>query len=277
MKVSQQQKQALVQVMNRMYEEIRQIEARYGIVANERDVRPRIEYFHDAIRAYTQNQSHGFERSGRLSVESLAYDISLLRQIQANPVSKTAIPSQHLSGREIVVQGQVPPFSGRVDANDRYQLMENYKNYTVLFVALLAEMADRNYSNRLNENNTQVEDIASVLADVKASIHKHGPEVDVIHLLQHISDPDIKRQLAARLKGARSGKAASAEMNAMIKQLDAENDRVEKAHFTYVTSQLSVYEGAKDIVKKMANSGLNVVGDFMAAAMQEANRHSRGR
>jgi hypothetical protein len=277
MKASTQQKQALVGVMTRIYEEIRVVEARYGLTVGERDVRPRIEYFHDAIRQYTQANTHGFERTGRLSVESLAYDIAMLRQIQANPVSRVALPTQHLSGKDLVVAGQAEPFRTKVDGNDRYQLMDWYKNYCVLFVALLAEAADRNYSNRISENNAQVEDLASVLNSVNANIHKHGPEVDVAHLLNHIGDPEIKAKLAQMLGGRAKGKASVQAMDAMIKAIDKENAKIEKAHFTYVTSQLAVYENAKDVVKKMASSGMNVVGDFMAAAMAEANTHSRGR
>jgi hypothetical protein len=278
MKATQQQKQALVQVMTRMCEEIHSVEAVYGIAASEKDLRPRIEYFHDVVRLYTQNTTHGYERTGRMTVESLAYDISLLREIQANPISRVAIPVNIApmgSGKDVVAHGATQ--NKRLDGEARLKLMDLYKNYTVLFAAMLAEMADRNFQTRTGENNAQVEDIAQLEAEMKASMHKHGPETDIAHLLNHVSDPDLRAQLAQKLRGNSKAGAALKETKAMIQKLDEENKRIDMAHMSFLSSQLVVYEGAKDVVKKMANSGMNVVGDFMANAMREAANQGRGR
>lgn len=278
MKATPQQKQALVQVMTRMCEEIHGIEATFGIAASEKDLRPRIEYFHDVVRIYTQTTTHGYERTGRMTVESLAYDISLLRQIQANPISRVAIPVNYApvgSGRDLVPEGMQQ--GRKMDGDARMRLMDLYKNYTVLFAAMMAEMADRNFMTRTSENNAQVEDIAQLEVEVKASIHKHGPDTDIAHLLNHISDPDLRMKLAQKLRGNPKAQQALKETKALIAKLDEENKRIDNAHMSFLSSQLVVYENAKDIVKKMAQSGMNVVGDFMENAMREAATHGRGR
>lgn len=274
MKANQQQKQALISVMARMCQEINAVEARFGVVASEKDLRPRIEYFHDVVRLYTQANTHGYERTGRLTVESLAYDISLLRQIQANPISRVAIPVQYApqgSGKSLVPEGYQDP--KRMDGDARMRLMDLYKNYTVLFAAMMAEIADRNFQTRTGENNAQVEELAALEAQIK----KHPPETDIAHLLNHIADPDLRAKLVAKLRGNAKAAIAVKEAKAIMAKLDEENARIDKAHMSYLSSQLMIYENAKDIVKKMAQSGMNVVGDFMENAMREAASHGRGR
>ncbi|MFO0109587.1 MAG: hypothetical protein ACK52W_03515, partial [Alphaproteobacteria bacterium] len=76
---------AILTLMQGKYEHILPIEAEWGIRFEEGDMRPRIEHFHDAVRALTSGADI-FDKASRLSVEHLAYDLSQLRQIQSRPV-----------------------------------------------------------------------------------------------------------------------------------------------------------------------------------------------
>ena len=106
---------------------------------------------------------------------------------------------------------------------------------------------------------------------------KHPPDTDITHLLNHIQDPDLRAKLAQKLRGNPKAVLALKEAKGMMQKIDEENSRIDKAHMSYLSSQLFIYENAKDIVKKMAMSGMNVVGDFMETAMRDAAAAGRGR
>lgn len=58
----------------------------------------------------------------------------------------------------------------------------------------------------------------------------------------------------------------------MMKAADKQIKTVEQAHFAFATAQLAIYENAKEVVKKMAVNGLNIVGNFVENAVREATR-----
>src|SRR5437762_2136105 len=87
MKLSSSEKDSIVGLLARIYRDIRDIEEEFSLLAGNHDFRPRIEYFHDAIRAFTSQDPAQREPGGRLSIELLAYDLSCLRYIHAMPLS----------------------------------------------------------------------------------------------------------------------------------------------------------------------------------------------
>lgn len=78
---------ALISLMQRWYHEIYDIELAHEILAEDMDMRPRIEQFHDAVRVLTSQPDAEYDPSSRLSVEQLAYDLASLRYIQDNPLA----------------------------------------------------------------------------------------------------------------------------------------------------------------------------------------------
>ncbi len=273
MKANKQQQQALLSLLGRMYEEIRDVENAFGLQAGPLDFRPRIDYFHDAVRAFSAGESHGHETVGRLTVESLAYDMSLLRQIGANPISRIALPQRLSPGTAVAVHRDTSSAGAKPDSTVRYRLMDLYKHYTVLFVALLAEPCDRNYYSRTSEHDNEVEELAAL----ENMLRESGAGADPTALAaQQVSDPDLRRRLLAQLKGQRKPEAG-AQIKTMMKDADKRIAQIDKAHMSFLSSQLTVYEESKDLVKKMMLTGMNIVGDFLGAAMAEAARAGRGR
>jgi hypothetical protein len=62
----------------------------------------------------------------------------------------------------------------------------------------------------------------------------------------------------------------------MIKTTDKQIKTIEQAHFSFATGQLAIYENAREVVKKMAVSGMNIVGNFVESAVQAARSGGRG-
>ncbi|HEU5046622.1 MAG TPA: hypothetical protein VFT64_02140 [Rickettsiales bacterium] len=277
MKADKAAKQALINILNGIYSEIHTIESNLGIRASENDYRPRIEYFHDAVRVLTS----GVSLDKRLSVEFLAYDISMLRHIQANPVPRKNDKMNLSPGTAVVKSGYADDYAA-TPAQARGRLSELYKNYAVLFAALFAEQADRDYQSKVNEGNYEVETIAELEHAAKQAAKKQGAEVDLATFVeQNMGDPDLMKKMLAALGNKKKKMLASDLVKHtahMIKEADNKIKEADKAHFTYVTSQLAVYENAKDVVKKMAVSGMNIVGQFVENAMSDIARGGgRGR
>ena len=266
--------QALIPILNGIYSEIREIEAYLGIQVDASDMRPRIEYFHDAIRAVT----NGMFGSKRLSVEFLAYDIAMLRHIQGNPLARSKSAKENLSpNTNLVVASDAGSRANSI--NYRSKLTESYKNYAVLFVALLSETADRNYQSRIDEHNNDVENIAVLENKAKATLKKQDVEMNIEELVhQYIDEPELAQKILAAFAGRKKAKASTAlqKFSEMIKNADKQIKTIEEAHLNYTTNQLGIYEGAKDVVKKMAMNGMNIVGDFVENAVRTATKGGRG-
>jgi hypothetical protein len=275
LKANKAEQNGLVTLLNRMYGEIRMIEEQWNIRAEADDYRPRIEYFHDAIRALTASVMNGFEDSGRLSVEMLAYDISMLRYIQANPLTR-AKGTKSLSPSTDLVITSPSGKAAKPDASVKAQLADLYKSYSVLFAALLSDAANRNYQNRINDNNSAVENLAGLEQEAKSASRKQDSDINIAELVEElVDDPDLATEILTALKGRKNKVRATEALQQfkdMIAKRDKDNQAIEKQHFTYVMSQLAVYEGAKDVVKKMAVQGMNLVGNFVESAVQEAKR-----
>lgn len=271
MKANKAEQQALITLLNRIYEEIRTLEEQWDIRVDANDFRPRIEYFHDAVRALTTG---GLNK--RLTVEFLAYDISMLRYIQTNPMARnkgakaTGSPSTN-----VVVRPAKPYLSGKAETTAAKQALSDlYKNYAVLFAALLSESADRDYYSRLNEYNSEVEDLSAMEQAVKG---KKNSEINMEELAdQIIDDPEQMNKVLIAARKAKKGRLLASEALRLFKEMMQAADKgikvIDQAHFTFATGQLAVYENARDVVKKMATQGMNIVGSFVENAVQEASR-----
>lgn len=274
MKANKAEQQGLVTLLNRLYQDIRLIEQRWHIQADTNDFRPRIDSVHDAVQALTSG--HTSATHHRLTVEFLAYDIDRLRFIQASPMPRRASMQPLSPTTALVPSGPAGPATGTPNAGEKSCLADLYKHYSVLFAALLAQKADDDYQARINEADSAFENLAATQDAVK---QETGQPVDLEALLDaHIEDDALLRKLLATIgKGRKSRRDALHFCQEAMEQTDEKRRTVEKAHRTYVTGQLNIYENARDMVKNMAASGVNVVGEFVENAIREAQKGGRGR
>lgn len=152
--------QALLRAIHPIYQRIGELEGELEISGPMGDPRPRIEYFHDAVRAYSSGRKDAHEPGGRLSIEKLNYDLAMLRYIESRPLEKPQMPTQHHGGKKIALRDSA-------SHEHKQALSEWYKHYALLFAALLSPAADKDHKTRTGKLNDGVEDLAALLADAK--------------------------------------------------------------------------------------------------------------
>jgi hypothetical protein len=272
-------KQSLIPIMTGQYSRLVEIETDWQIRLHEGDQRPRIEYFHDAVRALTSGQGDPYGKHSRLSVEHLAYDIDQLRRAQSQPMGLRNNANQASPHSDVVPTGGLAQSRARgPDRAIRAEISQLYKDYTVLFAALFAEIADMNFKSRIEEADQSVEDIAlaedvlNKLADGKISAQQAQAMLDGIE--QDALREKIQLAIQSRTIRHTEAEALIANLNGLEGQIENEKMVIEKAHLTYVTGQLAVYEESTDTVKRLAAQGLNLAGKFVESAI--ANSAGRG-
>ncbi|MFO1242901.1 MAG: hypothetical protein U1E36_06845 [Rickettsiales bacterium] len=275
-----QQHQSLIELMSRQYAEIRSLETEYGIFGQEGDFRPRIEYYHDAVRAFTSQSDDGLTKQSRLSVERLAYDVAMLRHIQAKPLH-AGRGQQHFSvGTGVAARGKDGnyPDPGR---EIRGELQQLYKDYTVLFVALLSEKADRNTQSRLDEMSTAVSDLAT-LQELLSKLAKGEADMGaVLAAIEQLEMDDLRRAMKSLVAQGKMSAAAMASVKGKLSEatqgIAQEEKALDTAAHQFATGKLAVYEEARDTVKRLAASGMNVAGKFVEGAIAQSSAKQRGR
>lgn len=269
------EQEAIVQFLLRIHADICQLETGLQLLAGDGDYRPRIEHFHDAVRAFTSGNPTAREPGGRLSVEWLAYDLQALRYIHAKPMAILAKHDAALSPEKQIIE--IPPHAlvpppKQADRATRDQLAELYQHYALLFAALLKPFADRDWQARTDALNNDVRDIHALLDQFD-----HGKLDAAMATIQQLEDPKLRQELMTFIQQQKQKK--SEELQALLsglkktaKQKDEEIAAVEKAHLQYGLAQLAIYEAAKDLLKKMARSGMNLAGKFVENAVRETQR-----
>ncbi|MEI7668529.1 MAG: hypothetical protein WCJ33_00400 [Pseudomonadota bacterium] len=273
MKARKTEQDALIRIINGIYSEIFPIEENLSIRVSENDFRARIEYFHDAVRLL----SSAVTEAQRLSVEFLGYDAELLRHITANPIARKTPTSSNLSPSTALQLNNKAESYGNSRASQKAALSDNYRKYSVLYVALFAENAENDYKEKTEQCNNEVEEIAGMVNAIKGKDTQIKPE-ELIS--QYIDDDKLAEKLNKLFAGKGkkiAAKEAVAKFQVAMKESDAKLKTVEKAHFSYTTNQLAIYESAVDIVKKMASGGLNIAGVFVENAVRDSSRGDRGR
>lgn len=273
MKHSANEQESLVNILLRYWQEICAIEEECGLRVGKGDMRARIDYFHDAIRAFT---APGAENNPRLSVEQLAYDVRCLRYIASQPLASITHDAGNYSpSHSLVAAGAgLVPSQKKADRDTKNRLRELYEQYGVLFAALLKNTAENDYHERtdaLNNDVEQINAIAQALAG-KASAQ------EINNLVANLDDEKIKRDLLALLPQIKGKNAAGlvAKLKGEIQKKDKSLKAIDTAFHHYATSQLAIYESAKDMLKKMAGQGMNLVGQFVEASLRQSQQ-GRGR
>ncbi len=270
---------ALISLMQAKYAEIREIETEFQIMGRDGDYRPRIEYYHDAVRALGSEHDDGLTRDSRLSVERLAYDAEMLRLITARPLH-VGRGEQHFSTSDAVVMDGIEGSEHRPNRKTKQDLSKAYKDYTVYFVALLADKADMNSEARLEDMDMLVED-CHILENLLMQLANGTADIaDVISAANRVEHDGLRRHILAFLNKGRPNKGEINEATATVQNarehFKNEQQAIDAAGMRFAGSQLAVYEESKDVVKQLAGQGLNVAGKFTATAMQQGQGQGRG-
>ncbi len=273
----QHDQQALVNILLRYWEEISSIEQEYALLVGKGDMRPRIDYFHDAIRAHTTLQkTTAMEK--RLAIEQLSYDVRCLHYLAGMPLASITHDGSTLSPSTALVASAPGLVSVRRMPRDvKERLGELYKQYGVLFSALLKETADNDYYGRSEAINEDVTLINQIITALRGSLSQE----QIAALAMHLEDPNIRQEIMAALPKVK-GKGVSA-LNGLIARLQGEQQRkdrelktIDLSHHNYATSQLAIYESAKEMLQKMAAKGMNLVGQFVEFTLRTSGQ-GRGR
>jgi hypothetical protein len=275
MKLTPAQQETLVRVMARFYDEILTLEIENHLLIGEGDTRPRIDYFHDAIRAFTNKDPQALLPGGRLTIEWLAYDVQALRYIESMPLGSLTPYAELSASTELapVEEGLIPQ-KRRASREAKEQIAEGYKQYGVLFAALLKPFAETDYKDRTEQMNEEVAILGQIIKALEMG-NNAAP------LINHLDSDEIRHTLQSFLSQGVASKSdlvkkAINHLKQKIKNNDKEIKRIDAAHHTYVMAQLGLYEASRDILKKMAKQGMNIVGQFVEASLKESQQ-GRGR
>lgn len=268
-------------IMGGQYEQIAALEERHGIRFKEGDMRSRIDYFHDAVRALTSGEADIYSPHSRLSVEHLAYDLAQLRAIQAKPLGVGIIDPKRVAASrgELVTEDQAGAMNAGPDRQTRQELVRMYKDYTVLFAALFAEVADMNYQTRNEEMDTAVEDIGlveQVMAQLDAGIITQEQAQAAVAAIENDQLRAQMQKLLAQKVGLKEQHAVQEKLNAVEQQIAQDKQRIDQAHLNYTTGQLAVYEESKETIKRLAANGMNLAGKFVENAISQSAGRGQG-
>jgi len=273
---------AIIELMAGKYAQILAIETEWRIRLHEGDMRPRIEHFHDAVRAYTSGEADIYEKNSRLSVEHLAYDIGQLRMIQEKPVGKINRATEKSAGTALVRKSEAGASQIKLPPQAvRSEIASLYKDYTVFFAALFAQIADRNYQSRVDAIDGAVEDLAILESVIQQLAAGKISNAEAMEEIMHVERDDLRERLQdmlSRKQITAADKQKALQMLGLIdKGLDKEKKGLEQAHMHYATGQLAIYEESKDTIKRMQSTGLNLAGKFVENAMHQQAGKGKGR
>lgn len=279
MKLSPTEQESLVALLARIYDDIYAIEEEFQLLAGDHDFRPRIDYFHDAIRAFTSENPNEREKGGRLSVEMLAYDVACLRYIQSMPLAPFRPHGEGLSpnAEVVAVTPGLMAKGKRPDRVVREKISELYQHYAVLFSALLKPFADRDYKDRVDALNQDVQDMHDLRQQIEALTNGKGNLATVAATAQHVEEEELRQLLLTFLQQQKYHKKEDVKKLTNFLQThsgrkDKEIAVLDTAHMNYALAQLGIFESSKDMLKKMAGQGLNLVGKFVEASVAETRR-----
>ena len=210
-------------------------------------------------------------------MEHLAYDLSLLRQVQAKPVGTINRATEKSVGDALVRMGETGASRSKLPPSHvRSDIAALYCGYTVFFAALFAEVADKNYFSRSDVIDESVGDIGVIEQVLDQLIAGKITAAQAMQELMHVERDDLRERLQAMLSRknltAKEKQEARAMLGTIEKGLAKEKKDLDAAHMNYRTGQFAVYEDTKDLVKQLAGQGLNLAGKFVDNAMKAAGQ-----
>ncbi|MCH2547331.1 MAG: hypothetical protein MK052_06965 [Alphaproteobacteria bacterium] len=282
-------REALTKVMNATYNALRSIEVSHGLRVGGSDFRPRIEYFHDAVRVLSHRPEDMYLPHTRLSVEHLAYDMSCLRYLQSKPLIMLEQEAPHAKTRnapKALPRLEPPPGSVEepveapkpVPPAIKAEIIEHYRSYSVMYAALFAESADINFQTRQNENDAAVTQMAQVEQMLKMVEQGQMKLAQVEQAINQIENAQIRNNLLVMLnKRSMKKKDKTTHMAMLLQQqmqgMDHNTQSMDKAHMNFLSGQMMMFQDAKDLVRKLSGQGMSMAGQFLETALgQSAGR-----
>lgn len=269
MKLSPVEQEQLIALLGKIYVDIAALETPHGLTVGGGDFRPRIDYFHDAVRALAAGDFV------RLTVELLTYDVSSLRYLAAMPLSSFH-PHEGIRSpsKDIIVTspGALAARASRPDRATKERLSDLYQYYAILFAALLKPAADADCQDRAEYLQQDAQQLHAIIEALEASSERALQDS-----IEHLDDNGLRSELQAAIASGKHRRSSEAKklvsrLKAEIKRKQQMSDRIEQAHLDYGLAQLGVYETGRDVVKKMAESGMNLVGRFVESAISQTRR-----
>ena len=259
---------AIIELMHGKYSQLLAIENEWGIRLHEGDWRPRIEHFHDAVRALTSGSADMYAKNSRLSVENLAYDLGQLRAIQEKPIGLINRATEKSAGTAVVKQSEAGASPPRMPPQAvRGQLIGLYRDYMVFFAALFAQVADLNYQSRSDANEYAANDLELIENVIKKLMAGKMTTAQALQEMMHVERDDLRERLQNLLARKTLTAKDKQEVLALIAQieqgLNEEKKRIDSAHLHYATGQLAIYEDSKETIKRLGQQGLNLAGKFV--------------
>jgi hypothetical protein len=273
---------AIIDLMHGKYSQILPIEVEWSIRLHEGDWRPRIEHFHDAVRALTSGSDDPYAKNSRLSVEHLAYDLGQLRLIQSKPSGLINRATEKSAGSALVKKSEAGASIPKMPPQQvRATIAALYKEYTVFFAALFAQMADINFQSRTDAIDSQVTDLARIEDVMKKIVAGTMSNSQAMDEMMHVERDDLRERIQAMLASKTLSAAEKQKVMGLIAAIERgigeEKKKLEGAHLSYATGQLAVYEESKETIKRMQSQGLNLAGKFVENAMSQSAGRGKGR
>ena len=264
--------QGFLTLLHRTHGEISAIEARYQIFGHEGDFRPRIEYYHDAVRALGSETDDGLGKESRLAIERLAYDVEMLRLISERPLV-AGRGEQHFSVSDALVTEADSGDGLRPDRRTKGRLGELYRDYTVYFIALMAEKADNNVQSRKEENAVLIADCKQLEALLNQLAEGGIDLASVVRAAGMIEHDGLRRKVLALLNRGKPNRDELTSAGATLKDarahFEGEQKGLDAQAMRFSTSQLMVYESSKEVIRSLNDQGLNAAGKFMKQSLSD--------
>ncbi|MEZ5692221.1 MAG: hypothetical protein R3D71_11250 [Rickettsiales bacterium] len=265
--------EAIASLLTRLYFEILEIEKKFSLTIGGGDMRERIEYFHDAIRCFISEDYN----NTRLNVEMLSYDLRCLRYIQSNPLStfKDDDPSLSPSSDIMTNNINIDIKTDRPDRETKNQISSLYKNYAIMFSALLKPIADKNHKDRLDDLDNDIGDIKQIIDQLEQQ--KDININMIIKIAQNLSEANLRIIIVKfiqekRYKNINELKKLISHLKNIIEQKERNIKKIEDNHLAFASSQLIIFESSKDLLKELASRGMNIVGKFVEASIADTKR-----
>src|SRR5262249_15061773 len=139
----------------------------------------------------------GEHENHRLSIELLSYDLSCLRYLQSMPLASFKPHGRALSPkREIMaMNGGIAVKRKRPDRGVRERISELYQHYAVLFAAILKPLADRDYHERTDNLNQDVQDLHDLIHQLEAQAQGKGSMEKLGAAIHHLEDDALRQAL----------------------------------------------------------------------------------
>ena len=212
---------AILELMAGKYAQILPIETEWQIRLKEGDMRPRVEHFHDAVRALTSGKADVYQKNSRLSVEHLAYDLGQLRIIQSKPLGNINRATEKSTGSQLVKKAEAGASYSKLPPQAvRAQLVSLYKDYTVFFAALFAEIADRNFQARSEAIDSSVEDLSLVEQVMQQLIAGKLTNAQAMEEMMHVERDDLRERLQQMLSSNQLSAREKQEALALLGKVD---------------------------------------------------------